>query len=61
MWSRPEFAAALEGVQEKINMSLNILIDYWGVAYPLPKLDCVAVPNFQATRPADHWGLLLFK
>lgn len=61
MWSRPEFAPALQGIQEKINKSLGILQDFWKIAYVLPKLDCVALPNYQATRPADSWGLLLFK
>lgn len=52
---------ALKDVPNKIEQVLNVLQEYWGVPYPLPKLDCVALPNYQAVKPADNWGLIFFK
>lgn len=52
---------ALKNVTTKVEQVLNVLQEYWGVPYPLPKLDCVALPNYQAVRPADNWGLIFFK
>ncbi|KAI4458984.1 protease m1 zinc metalloprotease [Holotrichia oblita] len=61
VWSRPDYLDMLKNVSDKIIRSLEILQDFWGVPYPLPKLDCFALPNYQATKPADNWGLILFK
>ncbi|CAG9853687.1 unnamed protein product [Phyllotreta striolata] len=61
IWARPDFITALTNVSEKIANSLIVLQDFWKVPYPLPKLDVFALPNYQATRPADSWGVLLFK
>lgn len=61
VWARPDFLSALGEVPDKIKHSLKILEDFWLVPYPLTKLDCVALPNYQGTRPADNWGLITFK
>ncbi|XP_064212579.1 aminopeptidase N isoform X1 [Tribolium castaneum] len=61
VWARPDFITALANVTDKIRKSVKILEEFWGCPYPLPKLDVLALPNYQATRPADNWGLLLFK
>lgn len=61
VWGRPDYMSALQNVTEKIKKSLKILEEFWLVPYPLPKLDCVALPNYQSTRPADNWGAILFK
>lgn len=61
VWARPDYLDMLKNVSDKIIKSLEILQDFWGVPYPLPKLDCFALPNYQATKPADNWGLILFK
>lgn len=61
IWGRPDFQQQLMNASEKVARSLTILQDFWGVPYPLPKLDCMALPNYQATRPADNWGVILFK
>lgn len=61
IWARPEFINSLRNVTEKIEKSLIILENFWKMPYPLPKLDIFALPNFQATRPADGWGVLIFK
>ncbi|CAH0553112.1 unnamed protein product [Brassicogethes aeneus] len=61
VWARPNFINALVNVSSKVNQSIHILEDFWARRYPLPKLDIFALPNYQATRPADSWGILLFK
>lgn len=61
IWGRSDFQQQLMNASEKVVRSLKILQDFWGVPYPLPKLDCMALPNYQATRPADNWGVILFK
>lgn len=61
IWSRPDFVSALVNVSEKVHKAIRILEEFWGVPYPLAKLDIVAVPNYQAQRPSNGWGLLLFK
>lgn len=61
IWGRPDFAVQLVNAAEKVVKSLKILEEFWGVPYPLPKVDCLALPNYQATKPADNWGLILFK
>ncbi|KAG5881692.1 hypothetical protein JTB14_002175 [Gonioctena quinquepunctata] len=61
IWARPDFISAVRNVSDKVEKSLGVLEEFWGTPYPLPKLDIFALPNYQATRPADSWGLLLFK
>ncbi|XP_063926090.1 aminopeptidase N [Zophobas morio] len=61
VWARPDFISALKNVTTKVFRAIKILEEFWGCPYPLPKLDLLALPNYQATRPADNWGLLLFK
>lgn len=61
IWARSDFINALTNVSQKVLDSLEVLEDFWKIPYPLPKLDVFALPNYQATRPADSWGVLLFK
>lgn len=61
MWGRPDYLDMLKNVSDKVIKSLKILQDFWNVPYPLSKLDCIALPNYQATKPADSWGIILFK
>ena len=61
VWARMDFLPALENVSCKIVKSVAALEEFWGVPYTLPKLDFLALPNYQATKPADNWGLILFK
>ncbi|CAH1974580.1 unnamed protein product [Acanthoscelides obtectus] len=61
IWARPDFINAINDSTIKIDKTLKILAEIWGTPYPLPKIDIYALPNYQATKPADAWGLILFK
>ncbi|KAF7279863.1 hypothetical protein GWI33_006670 [Rhynchophorus ferrugineus] len=61
VWARPDFIEALTNVTTKVSKSVKFLEDFWGSPYPLPELNIFALPNYQATKPADSWGLLMFK
>ncbi|KAB0800196.1 hypothetical protein PPYR_05936 [Photinus pyralis] len=61
VWATPDFIGAVQNATEKIYTSLKALEKLWDFKFPLPKLDCVALPNYQGTRPADNWGLIFFK
>ncbi|XP_017774148.1 PREDICTED: aminopeptidase N [Nicrophorus vespilloides] len=61
VFARPDFLLSFNNTTLKVARSLKIIQKFWGTKYPLPKLDCLALPNYQAIRPADNWGLILFK
>ncbi|CAG9795015.1 unnamed protein product [Diatraea saccharalis] len=61
VWGRPEFLQALEGMNEKVSRVFGEISSLWHVPLPLKKLDVVALPNYQGVKPADNWGLLVFK
>ncbi|XP_059049686.1 aminopeptidase N [Achroia grisella] len=61
VWGRPEFLPALEGVNEKVSRVFTEIAAMWRVALPLRRLDIVALPNYQGVKPADNWGLIVFK
>lgn len=52
----PKTQYALEVVQE----ILPFLENYFGIKYPLPKLDLVAIPSF-AMDAMENWGLMCFR
>lgn len=37
------------------------IVQYWKLSLPLKKLDIVAFPNYLGVKPADNWGLIVFK
>ncbi|XP_056632551.1 aminopeptidase N [Diorhabda sublineata] len=61
IWARPDFINAIQNISEKVIDAIKVLEEFWQTPYPLPKLDIFALPNYQSTRPADSWGVLLFK
>lgn len=51
----------LQRIYERIEKSLLSIQNYLGVEFPLEKLDIVALPNFSTVKPADNWGLIVYK
>ncbi|MEX0932217.1 MAG: M1 family aminopeptidase [Candidatus Saccharimonadales bacterium] len=58
---------AAPGHKERLNFALktatkflNFYNDYFGIAYPLEKLDLVAIPSFGAGA-MENWGLITFR
>ena len=43
-----------------ITQALDFYDDYFGVPYPLPKLDMVAVPEF-AAGAMENWGCVTYR
>lgn len=61
VWSRRDFQQHLVEVRKRVTLTLAKLQEYWGAELPLHKLDIVALPGFSYVKPADNWGLILFK
>ncbi|OWR47404.1 protease m1 zinc metalloprotease [Danaus plexippus plexippus] len=61
VWGRPEFVEMLEGLNEKVAQVFSEVANFWQVPLPLRRLDIVALPNYQGVKPADNWGLIVFK
>ncbi|XP_050428008.1 glutamyl aminopeptidase-like isoform X3 [Adelges cooleyi] len=40
--------------------SINFYVNYFGIQYPLPKLDLIAIPDF-VSGAMEHWGLVTFR
>ncbi|KAH1005342.1 hypothetical protein HUJ04_006343 [Dendroctonus ponderosae] len=61
VWARPDFMEALVNVSRKVATTFDYLEKFWGVFSPLNELNIFALPNFNATKPGDSWGVLMFK
>ncbi|XP_047528651.1 aminopeptidase N [Vanessa atalanta] len=61
VWGRPEYLQALEGVNEKVAQVFGEVANFWQVPLPLHRLDIVALPSYFGIRPADNWGLIVFR
>ncbi|XP_073943327.1 aminopeptidase N [Choristoneura fumiferana] len=61
VFGRPEYLEALNGVTEKLSRVFKEIAQFWQVPLPLKRLDIVALPNYQGVKPADNWGLIVFR
>ncbi|RUS74701.1 hypothetical protein EGW08_017531, partial [Elysia chlorotica] len=55
------------GKSEQGNFALDVAVktlpfynDYFGIAYPLPKVDLIAIPDFSAGA-MENWGLITYR
>ncbi|XP_065370998.1 aminopeptidase N [Calliphora vicina] len=61
IWATPDLHSELEEVHGKLIKVYNCLNNYFNVSIPLKKVDVLAIPGLASVRPADNWGLLMFK
>ncbi|KAF4520039.1 hypothetical protein B566_EDAN008327, partial [Ephemera danica] len=58
VWSRAALAEQTAWARQVAPQALTKLEQRLHVRFPLPKLDLVALPGFDAPEPAENWGLL---
>ncbi|KAL5020570.1 hypothetical protein ScPMuIL_003462 [Solemya velum] len=59
VWARPELIDQSAEAMDVVLRSLDIYEGYFGMEYPLPKLDMVAVHDFPP-QGMENWGLILY-
>ena len=50
-------------MEYSLNIGANItdfFTDYYGIPYPLPKQDMIAIPDF-VSGAMEHWGLITYR
>ncbi|KAG5885710.1 hypothetical protein JTB14_037730 [Gonioctena quinquepunctata] len=60
VWSRDSLTAQTKYASEIAPKILHYLEDYFGIKFPLPKIDIVAVPEF-GFGAMENWGLITFR
>ncbi len=61
IWATPaQRAAALDFALDHAIKSIEFFDDYFGVPYPLPKSDHVALPDF-SSGAMENWGLITYR
>ncbi|XP_059490234.1 aminopeptidase N [Neocloeon triangulifer] len=61
VFSRPALAEETEYARRVAPKALDYFEKTLGVRFPLPKLDLVALPGFNAPVPAENWGLVFYR
>lgn len=60
IWAREEFLPYARYAAEIAPQILDYFEKYFGIPYPLPKMDIVAVPEFGFSA-MENWGLITFR
>lgn len=60
VWSRPEFIDSANYALEFAVRVLKFYEQFFGVEYPLPKMDMIALPDFNAGA-MENWGLITYR
>ncbi|XP_018579251.1 aminopeptidase N isoform X2 [Anoplophora glabripennis] len=60
VWAREEFLPYARYAAEIAPQILDYFEKYFGILYPLPKMDIVAVPEFGFSA-MENWGLITFR
>ncbi|KYQ90203.1 hypothetical protein DLAC_08802 [Tieghemostelium lacteum] len=60
VWSAPYLMDSAQYALEIAKNSTLFYIKYFGIAYPLPKMDLVAIPDF-AAGAMENWGCITFR
>ncbi|XP_021377931.1 uncharacterized protein LOC110466016 isoform X1 [Mizuhopecten yessoensis] len=59
-WARPESVSQIDMALETGKETLTFYEDFFGIAFPLPKQDMIAIPDF-AAGAMENWGLITYR
>lgn len=60
VWTRPGLAHTAEYALKIAGKILRYYEDFFGIEYPLPKMDMIALPDFNAGA-MENWGLITYR
>lgn len=60
VWARPDAIRSAGYALEIGPKLLDFMESFFGIGYPLPKIDMVALPDFTAGA-MENWGLITFR
>uniref|UniRef100_A0A6G1SC99 Aminopeptidase N n=1 Tax=Aceria tosichella TaxID=561515 RepID=A0A6G1SC99_9ACAR len=60
VWTRPGFVHTADYALSIAGKILRHYEDFFGIAYPLPKMDMIALPDFNAGA-MENWGLITYR
>lgn len=60
VWTRPDAINSAAYALEVGPKVLNFLENFFGIKYPLPKMDMIAMPDF-AAGAMENWGIIIYR